>query len=1702
MFFCALTFLQAQNLTTTRENLPSSRFDVKKASIEKLEVAPVQKSIIDELMSHDNKGELYRVATHIPIDVSIANSGNIQTLSNGGQLWQTKISAKGSLATVLLFDYFNLPEGAEMYVYCNNTDVVFGPYTRGSNPQGEAYAIGIIPDDEVTVEYYVPAGIAMSENDFKIAHFDYFFRGGLDGELSMIARVTGARATSYGSSESCEVNVNCAEGANWQTQKKGSCLVYVVASDGAGFCSGSLINNTAQDGTPYVLTADHCGEGSATVSAGNWNSWMCYFNFEAPSCTNAQPTNTVSFTGVTKKARGNMTGGTDFLLIQMNNATTTAIKNAGLVYNGWDRTGTAPSSGVSIHHPAGDITKISTFKTALATASYTGCAASSHWRVYWSQTTDQGSTKQGVTEGGSSGSPIFNGANKFIVGTLTGGSSYCATPNSPDLYGKFSSHWDNTANGSSSAYKLAPWLDPSSTGVTTLSWYDPNAVPTNPIDVQLTSITSPVSGQNLTSAETVTVSIKNNGTNALTSMTLAYYINDVQKQSVAWTGNLASTATTTYSFSTKADLSAAGTYPIKVVATVASDANTADNTITQSVTNTICGITTFQYTQNFENGDDCWTWDKALSTNTNQLGIYSGTTTSGSFTIPSTNAGATGGSYSFVFSSYSPGFSSYNQYLFSPEISAGTDSVKITFYYRKSSSSGSESFRVGSSTTTKTVASFGNWTANVTNASNTAWTSYTKTFAPGTKYICINYNVTSDQYHLYIDYVTIAQVYATVPTTPGCGTVTMANWEAGTTASNPVPTSTCQGTANVSYSYSGRNTTTYGPSATKPTAAGDYTVTATFAANATYMQHTATANFTITPSTAEPFICDGIDTELDNFTPYLDSLRIYLSTNGGMLSGPNGYGDLGKFEKITFPNNGKITDIYYAVTHAATTTGSVTLKIYDNNQTTVLYSQSMATSSITSDDYDYVTLSTPIDVTVGQTVYVGFEWASSYPLTDSFAVYQVISTAIPANTAYEIWDNNSWNDMSDAWWGSVRKTSLLMGVYYCAEETEGGACEGFDNLSLSNTTGYSTGSFTGANAIVWNYTAAQKANNSNTNYPINGSGVILRRTADNSNVTSDSISGGCGTLTLNYRKAYTGIGNRNFAIYVNGQSVYTSPNFGNASGASATVYPVSVDVNVAGKFVIKVANTSANQLTIDDICWTPYTAVEPFICNGIGTELDNFTPYLDSLTLYNVNGGGYVSGPNTYGDLGKFEKITFPSNGMLTDIYFAAKHAATTTGSVTLKVYADDQSTSLFSQTFATSAIQSMNYNTYSLPNPIAVTANQSIYVGFEWASSYPLTDSFAILQVTSNAISTGTAYEIYNGTWYAFSDSWNFSNTSLLVGVNYCAEAAQDGCGTVTLADWVYAATPAMPQLASTCQGTAGVTISYLGRGETVYVESTTVPENVGTYTVKAVFPATANYTTYTATDDFEITKKNITKPTLVANSFVYDGGPKTVVLTPTNAAYSLGGTYTATNVGDYDALAILTDTANTQWAGGTITNVTLPWAITIANGCGTVTLADWGEWEAPKTPIVSSNCQGTANVTFTYVGVAPTEYTESSTVPSAAGTYKVIAHFPATINYTAVDAEAEFEIISSSVATVDLNADAISIYPNPVTNFLYIDGRRTVGDGKKLLVEIFDINGKQLSTMSYDVLQYPTKINCVDLKPGAYFLKIDEKVFKFIKK
>ena len=95
-------------------------------------------------------------------------------------------------------------------------------------------------------------------------------------------------------------------------------------------------------------------------------------------------------------------------------------------YAGWDATGFTPSTPVGIHHPSGDIKKIS--------FDYNNASNSGN---FW----DVNNWEDGTTEPGSSGSPLFDGNTQRIIGQLYGGTASC-TSITYDTYGKVSVSWN------------------------------------------------------------------------------------------------------------------------------------------------------------------------------------------------------------------------------------------------------------------------------------------------------------------------------------------------------------------------------------------------------------------------------------------------------------------------------------------------------------------------------------------------------------------------------------------------------------------------------------------------------------------------------------------------------------------------------------------------------------------------------------------------------------------------------------------------------------------------------------------------------------------------------------------------------------------------------------------------------------------------------------------------------------------------------------------------------------------------------------------------------------------------------------------------------------------------------------------------------------------------------------------------------------
>jgi hypothetical protein len=421
-------------------------------------LAPNVVQLNQEDALRDKQGLLYRVGIARTVNISPQNAGIWSTLPNGDRQWKLRMHAEGAEALSFLFQTFKLYGGTTLEIKNNKGELLHSILTQKDVEDHFMYNAALCSGDEMVLVLTEPLHVTPSELFMDRIMYNY-----RSTQTSSDEKIN--------ESEACEVNVNCTPvGDNWQDEKRGVARIYVVEGNQAGWCTGSLVNNLANDCKPLFLTALHCG---VNCSAADFNQWKFYFRYESPNCQNPNTAGTLDdyfINGCVKlsdSGDGGGSTGSDFLLVQLgtvaNQASTiTTLKSANFnaYWNGWDANNTATTGGTGIHHPAGDIKKISTFSGNTVSSTW-GSTPNTHWRLIWTANANG----HGVTEGGSSGSPIFNNSSGRIVGTLTGGGSYCNATNQPDFYGKVSYHW--ISNGSTNNRRLKPFLDPANTGALT-----------------------------------------------------------------------------------------------------------------------------------------------------------------------------------------------------------------------------------------------------------------------------------------------------------------------------------------------------------------------------------------------------------------------------------------------------------------------------------------------------------------------------------------------------------------------------------------------------------------------------------------------------------------------------------------------------------------------------------------------------------------------------------------------------------------------------------------------------------------------------------------------------------------------------------------------------------------------------------------------------------------------------------------------------------------------------------------------------------------------------------------------------------------------------------------------------------------------------------------------------------------------------------
>jgi hypothetical protein len=400
-----------------------------------------------EDLEHERAGRAVptRFAKGIPVSFSPENSGTWEDLADGSRLWRLRITSPDALSLSLGLDRFNIPSGATFWVHDPNGAWVQGPYSaRNVNALGGLWT-AVVYGDELVAEFHLPNSDAPA--DIEITSVNHDYRG--------LGNQRGTSATKRGE---CNVNVVCPVGNRFSDQIRSVARITFSSGGSSFLCTAQLINNTAEDDTPYLLTAQHCidePEVAPTIVA--------YWNYETATCNEFFGGSlSQNQSGATFVASSWLFGGSDYALVELDQQPDPSFD---VFFVGWDAREAPPKLSVCIHHPRGDQKSISFDEDPATVTSYLGDTSpgtGNYLRV--------GDWDLGTTEGGSSGACLLDETSGLCTGTLSGGYAACGN-DEPDWYGRLYSQF--TGGGTVPETRLSDWLDPLGTGVEFLVGKDP-----------------------------------------------------------------------------------------------------------------------------------------------------------------------------------------------------------------------------------------------------------------------------------------------------------------------------------------------------------------------------------------------------------------------------------------------------------------------------------------------------------------------------------------------------------------------------------------------------------------------------------------------------------------------------------------------------------------------------------------------------------------------------------------------------------------------------------------------------------------------------------------------------------------------------------------------------------------------------------------------------------------------------------------------------------------------------------------------------------------------------------------------------------------------------------------------------------------------------------------------------------------------------
>ena len=387
-------------------------------------VSPVEMAAIDEVDRSTSPLKIGFVKSMTPA-INLSGFGRGTVSSKGASLvWALLVNAERAGAIRLHVENFNLPDGAELYVY-SRAGEAYGPYTgRGPDGNGEFWTTGLF-GTEAIVQLRVAgshAAASMNGSTLRITEAGIISPTFTGPELDAVA-------ASFCGNVSCIVDASCYAAAN--SIKDAYAKMEWISGAFIYTCTGGLLNDTNPSSTNYFLTANHCLSKSNTAKNVSF-----YWRFRTSTCNGSCPSNS----GWPYKTTGSAVASTnrngDYTLLSLN-----AAPPAGSVRLGFTSAPVANTNGAALHRVSNPNFGPQVYNEQSVSTSAPTCSGWPRGERIYSKNT------LGATDGGSSGSPVVNASDQ-VVGQLSGScgtnvGNPCDAVSNATVDGAFAFYWSS-----------------------------------------------------------------------------------------------------------------------------------------------------------------------------------------------------------------------------------------------------------------------------------------------------------------------------------------------------------------------------------------------------------------------------------------------------------------------------------------------------------------------------------------------------------------------------------------------------------------------------------------------------------------------------------------------------------------------------------------------------------------------------------------------------------------------------------------------------------------------------------------------------------------------------------------------------------------------------------------------------------------------------------------------------------------------------------------------------------------------------------------------------------------------------------------------------------------------------------------------------------------------------------------------------------